>query len=112
MYFRLKSVVAVKDKKQSVYLADRFLSFQFQSRRAANQAGRFPLYVSLDLQVTKGFQIPFIFKDKRIRAGVVLFNLTNRFNPRDLQNNITSPHYGQFYNSLGTAVKAKFDFDF
>ncbi len=79
---------------------------------AANQAGRFPLYISLDLQVTKGFQIPFIFKDKRIRVGVALFNLTNHFNPRDVQNNITSPNYGKFYNSLGTAVKAKFDFDF
>ncbi|MEP7038179.1 MAG: hypothetical protein ABI891_07540, partial [Acidobacteriota bacterium] len=79
---------------------------------AANQAGRFPLYMSLDLQVTKGFQIPFIFKDKRIRVGVALFNLTNHFNPRDVQNNIASPNYAQFYNSLGTAVKAKFDLDF
>ncbi len=79
---------------------------------AANSAGRFPLYLSLDLQVTKGFQIPFIFKDKRIRVGVALFNLTNHFNPRDVQNNITSPNYGQFYNSLGIATKAKFDFDF
>ena len=79
---------------------------------AANRAGRFPLYMSLDLQVTKGFQIPFIFKDKRIRVGVALFNLTNHFNPRDVQNNIASPNYGQFYNSLGIATKAKFDFDF
>lgn len=79
---------------------------------AANRAGRFPLYLSLDLQVTKGFQIPFIFKDKRIRVGVALFNLTNHFNPRDVQNNIASPNYGKFYNSLGTAVKAKFDLDF
>ena len=79
---------------------------------AANSAGRFPLYLSLDLQVTKGFKIPFIFKDKRIRLGVAVFNLTNHFNPRDVQNNITSPNYGKFYNSLGIATKAKFEFDF
>ncbi len=77
-----------------------------------NTAGRFPMYMSLDLQVTKGFQIPFIFKDKRIRIGVALFNLTNHFNPRDVQMNLTSPNYGKFYNSLGTSVKAKFDIEF
>jgi len=76
-----------------------------------NGAGRFPLYLSLDVQVTKGFQLPF-FKDKRARIGVALFNLTNHFNPRDVQMNLTSPNYGQFYNSLGTSVKAKFDIDF
>jgi len=79
---------------------------------ARNLTGRFPRYLSLDLQVTKGFQIPFIFKDKRLRVGVALFNLTNHFNPRDVQTNLTSPNYGKFYNSLGTAVKAKFDIDF
>lgn len=79
---------------------------------ARNTAGRFPTYMSLDLQVTKGFQIPFIFKDKRARVGVALFNLTNHFNPRDVQMNLTSPNFGAFYNSLGTSVKAKFDIDF
>ncbi|MEP6900367.1 MAG: carboxypeptidase regulatory-like domain-containing protein [Actinomycetota bacterium] len=78
---------------------------------ARNSAGRFPLYVSLDLQITKGIKLPF-FKDKHARVGVALFNLTNHFNPRDVQMNLTSPNYGQFYNSLGTSVKAKFDVDF
>jgi hypothetical protein len=77
-----------------------------------NAAGRFPMYLSLDVQVTKGFQIPFIFKDKRARIGVALFNLTNHFNPRDVQRNLGSSNYGKFYNSLGTSVKAKFEVDF
>ena len=77
-----------------------------------NTAGRFPMYMSFDLQVTKGFQIPFIFKDKRARVGVAVFNVTNHFNPRDVQMNLTSPNYGKFYNSLGTSVKAKFDIEF
>ncbi|HEY0427804.1 MAG TPA: hypothetical protein VGC76_08475, partial [Pyrinomonadaceae bacterium] len=76
-----------------------------------NRAGRFPMYVSLDLQITKGFQLPF-FDNKRARIGVALFNVTNNFNPRDVQNNLASPNYGKFYNSLGASVKAKFDIDF
>ncbi|MDQ6787920.1 MAG: TonB-dependent receptor, partial [Acidobacteriota bacterium] len=79
---------------------------------ARGAAGRFPMYLSLDVQVTKGFQIPFIFKDKHARIGVALFNLTNHFNPRDVQSNTGSPNYGNFYNSLGTSVKAKFEVDF
>ena len=76
-----------------------------------NEAGRFPTFFSLDVQVTKGFQVPF-FKDRRMRVGVALFNLTNHFNPRDVQTNITSPNYGRFYNSLGVSSKLKIDFDF
>ena len=76
-----------------------------------NAAGRYPALLSLDVQITKGFKLPF-FKAKRARVGIALFNLTNHFNPRDVQNNIGSPNYGIFYNSLGTSVKAKFDLDF
>jgi hypothetical protein len=78
---------------------------------ARNQAGRFPTYLSLDLQITKGFKLPF-FDNKKARIGIALFNLTNHFNPRDVQSNLTSPNFGKFYNSLGTAVKAKFDLEF
>ena len=76
-----------------------------------NQAGRFSKYMSLDLQITKGFKLPFL-DNKKARIGVALFNLTNHFNPRDVQSNLTSPNFRQFYNSLGTAVKAKFDIEF
>ncbi len=76
-----------------------------------NQAGRFPMYRSLDLQVTKGIILPFLDK-KKVRVGVALFNLTNHFNPRDVQSNLASPNFGQFYNSLGVSVKAKFDIEF
>ncbi|MDQ3062263.1 MAG: TonB-dependent receptor [Acidobacteriota bacterium] len=76
-----------------------------------NQAGRFPMYMSLDFQITKGFKLPF-FDNKKARIGVALFNLTNHFNPRDVQNNLTSLNFRKFYNSLGTAIKAKFDIEF
>ena len=78
-----------------------------------NRAGRFPDYLSLDVQATKGFRLPFGFLEKYfIRAGAALFNVTNHFNPRDVQNNINNPNYGEFYNSLGFGVKAKFDVEF
>jgi hypothetical protein len=76
-----------------------------------NQAGRFPMFFSLDVQITKGFRLP-MFENRRVRVGVAVFNITNHFNPRDLQNNLGSPHFGQFFNSLGTSVRGKFEINF
>ena len=76
----------------------------------ARNSARFPTYLSLDTTILKGFKIPFL--DKKARAGVIIFNITNHFNPRDVQNNTGSAHFGQFFNSLGPSVRAKFDLDF
>jgi hypothetical protein len=75
-----------------------------------NQAGRFPNFMSLDVQILKGFKVPFL--DKRVRAGAAIFNVTNHFNPRDFQNHTGSLQFGQFFNSLGPSVRAKFEMDF
>ena len=80
-----------------------------------NQAGRFPTFVSIDMQVTKDFTIPkFIPKleGKKARIGAAVFNLTNHFNPRDVQNNLGSLQFGQFFNSLGASVRGKFEIDY
>jgi hypothetical protein len=71
---------------------------------------RFPLFLSLDATVLKSFTVPFL--DKQARAGVIIFNITNHFNPRDVQNNLSSSHFGQFFNSLSTSVRGKFEIDF
>jgi len=71
---------------------------------------RFPTFISLDATILKGFTIPYL--DKKARAGVIIFNITNHFNPRDVQNNLGSLHFGQFFNSLGTSVRGKFELDF
>jgi hypothetical protein len=71
---------------------------------------RFPAFLSLDTTILKGFKIPFL--DKKARAGVILFNITNHFNPRDVQNNTASLHAGQFFNSLGPSMRGKFELDF
>jgi len=76
---------------------------------APNHA-RFPTYLSLDTTILKTFTVPFL--DKQARAGVILFNVTNHFNPRDVQNNMNSLNLGQLFNSLGTSVRGKFELDF
>ncbi len=77
-----------------------------------NRAGRFPTFASLDLQVTKGLKIPFRGKNYRFRAGFKVFNLLNRFNPRDVQNNIGSPNFGGFFNGVSRTFRGKFVFEF
>jgi hypothetical protein len=78
---------------------------------ARNQGARFPTFISLDAQITKGFRVP-MFPKYKMRAGAAIFNLTNHFNPRDVQNNLGSRQFGQFFNGLGTSVRGKFEVDF
>ncbi|MDQ3684125.1 MAG: TonB-dependent receptor, partial [Acidobacteriota bacterium] len=87
---------------------------------ARNRAGRFPPYFALDLQVTKGLTIPIpalrvipaTFRGRKVRgrAGVKLFNVTNHWNPRDVQENIAAPDFGTFYNSVRRSIRLKFEF--
>jgi hypothetical protein len=82
---------------------------------ARNQAGRFPTFLAVAVQVTKGFEIPkFVPKvgGRRMRIGAAILNTTNHFNPSEVQNNITSARLGKFFNSLGASVRGKFEFDF
>jgi hypothetical protein len=75
-----------------------------------NGGGRFPQLVTLDLLVTKGVKIPFRGKKYRGRVGVTVFNITNHWNPRDVQNNLASPTFGTFYNSPERSFRTKFEF--
>ena len=75
-----------------------------------NAGGRFPQLFTLDVLVMKGLKIPFRGKTYRGRAGITFFNLTNHFNPRDVQNNLASPQFGGFYNSPGLSMRLKFEF--
>jgi len=75
-----------------------------------NSAGRLPPLFTLDVLVMKGVAIKFKGKKYHGRAGITVFNLTNHFNPRDVQNNIASPQFGGFYNSPGITARLKFEF--
>jgi hypothetical protein len=85
-----------------------------------NQGGRFPSFFSLDLQVTKFLRVPVPswkvipaqFRGKKYggRVGIKFFNVTNHWNPRDVQNNLDSSSFGTFYNSVGRSIRLKFEF--
>ena len=75
-----------------------------------NEGGRFPQLMTLDLLVTKGLSIPFRGKKYNGRAGLTLFNITNHWNPRDVQNNIDATQFGTFFNSAERSVRLKFEF--
>ncbi len=75
-----------------------------------NGGGRFPQLATLDLLVTKGLKIPFRKKKYKGRVGLTIFNITNHWNPRDVQNNLASPQFGTFYNSPRRSFRTKFEF--
>ena len=86
-----------------------------------NRAGRFPRFASFDLEITKGLRLPFRGKQYRARVGLKVYNLTDHFNPRDLQNNVDSvpvlyreecSRFGEFCNSVGRVFRGKLSLDF
>jgi hypothetical protein len=73
------------------------------------RAGRYPTFVSLDMQVLKSLAAPGRFKEKyRFSVGLKVFNVTNHFNPRDYQGNLASNDFGGFYNGVGRKYGMKF----
>jgi hypothetical protein len=75
---------------------------------ARNEAGRYPTFVSLDMQVSKRLRV----FGHNATVGVKVFNITNHFNPRDYQGNLASANYGGFANSVGRAFRGKWAFEF
>ncbi len=73
---------------------------------------RFLRFASLDLQVTRPFALRLGHRELHVRAGVSVFNLLNRFNPRDVQNDVDSPRYGALFDGVGRTLRGKFIFDF
>jgi hypothetical protein len=69
-----------------------------------NNGGRYPALFTADLAVTKDVTL---IKHQRAQVGAQFFNLTGRFNPRDVQNNIDGPDFGRFANSVDRQVRAK-----
>jgi hypothetical protein len=63
---------------------------------------RFPIYFALDVKLSREFSIRMPFKEnskrKKVNIGVFSQDVTNRFNPHDVYNNVTAPFplFGQF----------------
>jgi len=75
-----------------------------------NLAGRYPGFVSLDLQILRTISLKGRFENYRVELGLKVFNLTNHFNPRDFQNNIDSEAFGGFYNGVGRKFGTRITF--
>jgi hypothetical protein len=73
---------------------------------------RFPLFNSFDMQVTRPISLPTPHKEIKARIGVSVFNLFNRFNPRDVQNDVDSERFGGLFNGVGRTFRGKFVLEF
>ena len=73
---------------------------------------RFPRFASLDLQVTRPIKIPFRSERLKARVGFSVFNLLNRFNPRDVQSDIASDRFSAMFNGVGRTWRGKFILEF
>jgi len=76
-------------------------------------SARFPRFTSFDLQVTRPIAIRFSHHEKlKARVGFSVFNLLNRFNPRDIQSDIDSERFGAQFNGVGRIFRGKFILEF
>jgi hypothetical protein len=65
-----------------------------------NETGRLPSVSTLDFTLAR----PWHFKKYRFTAGLKIYNAFDTGNERDVQNNITSPDYGTFYNPIQRSI--------
>ena len=71
---------------------------------------RFPRFVSTDLQVLREIRLP--IKEQRARIGFGVFNVFNRANYRDVQNDLDSQRFGEFFNGISRTFHGKFVLEF
>jgi hypothetical protein len=65
-----------------------------------NRAGRLPSVSTLDFTIAR----PMRFRKYRFTAGIKVYNAFDSGSERDVQNNITSPDYGTFYNPIQRSI--------
>lgn len=71
---------------------------------------RYPRFVSTDLQVLREIRLP--IKEQRARIGFGVFNVFNRANYRDIQNDLDSQRFGEFFNGISRTFHGKFVLEF
>jgi len=73
---------------------------------------RFPRFSSFDLQITRPVTFRLGEKHLHARVGGGVFNLFNHFDPRDVQNNLASARFGEFFNTSWREYRGKFVMEF
>jgi hypothetical protein len=71
---------------------------------------RFPRFVSTDLQVWREIRLP--IKEMHAKIGFGVFNVFNRANYRDVQNDLDSNRFGEFFNGITRTFHGKFVLEF
>jgi hypothetical protein len=69
-----------------------------------------PRFVSTDLQVWREIRLP--IKEKHARIGAGIFNVFNHPNYRDVQNDVDSDRFGEFFNGVNREFHGKFVLEF
>lgn len=69
---------------------------------------RFPAFASVDVQVLKEIRLPFFGKERKAKIGFGVFNVTNHFNPRDVQDDLDSLRFGGLFNGPPRTFRGKF----
>jgi len=67
---------------------------------ARNRTGRLPVVRTLDFSLARPWRV----KKYRIRAGIKVYNAFGSSADRDVQNNLTSPDYGRFFNPIERSI--------
>jgi hypothetical protein len=67
---------------------------------ARNRAGRLPSVKTLDFTLARPWKV----LKYRFVGGLKIYNAFDTGNERDVQNNITSPDYGKFYNPIQRSI--------
>jgi hypothetical protein len=67
---------------------------------------------SVDSQLIRPFHVTIFHREHTLRTELKVFNATSHFNPRDVQNNISSPNYRALFNKVSTESRGKLEFDF
>jgi hypothetical protein len=65
-----------------------------------NEAGRLPTVSTLDFTLAR----PWHFRKYHFTAGLKIYNLFDAGSERDVQNNVTAPDYGAFYNPIQRSI--------
>jgi hypothetical protein len=85
---------------------------QFRAYVGPRNVDRFPTFSSFDMQVTRRVVLHIHGKRLPARVGGGAFNLFNHFDPRDVQNNLASARFGEFFNSSWREYRGKFVLEF
>lgn len=85
---------------------------EFREYVGPRNVARFPRFSSVDLQITRPVTLHFGEKRLHARVGAGVFNLFNHFDPRDVQSNVASARFGEFFNTSWREYRGKFVMEF